>query len=146
MSILGSSKGLYKNFFSPTNSTLSLWRTQHHWPHRSYIKIRFAKFLAFKGFHNEEIMLIKGSFWSSKDNLLKYFGRHYCYKSKIMTQKENTASHKYQRLNLVLENDSPGIPTNFASSLQHLWNNSLSLYRCFFAWSASFVPVIIRVF
>lgn len=77
-------------------------------------------------------MLIKGNFCSSKGNLLKYFGRDYRYKSKAMTQKENTASNKYQRPNLVLEDDSPGIPINFASSLQHLWNNTLSLYRCFF--------------
>lgn len=77
-------------------------------------------------------MVIKGSFCSSNENLLKYFGRDYCYKSKAMTQKENTATNKYQRPNLVLENDSPGIPINFAFSLQHLRNNNLSLYRCFF--------------
>lgn len=38
-------------------------------------------------------MLIKGSFCSSNGNLLKCFGRDYCYKSKVMTQKENTASN-----------------------------------------------------
>lgn len=38
-------------------------------------------------------MLTKQSFCSSNGNL-KYFVRDYCYKSKVMTQKENSVSEK----------------------------------------------------
>lgn len=56
------------------------------------------------------------SFCSSSNDDLKCFGHDYGYTSKVMTQKENTVSEK-QGPSLVLENDSPGIPVKFASSL-----------------------------
>ena len=69
-------------------------------------------------------------------------------KAKSWLKKKRLLVRSYQGQNLVSQNDSPGIPMKFASSLQHLlWNNNPSLsIDVSFEWNAAFVPFTILVF